>query len=281
VWFAAPSRQTFRRKKLTMACNFTRAYAADEGVVGCTRGGCAPRISDRFKGWWRETGRIGFPRPPLDGCPTRIVHLRETWSGACSDANGKPARTPRSWKLPNGTTSFKPRLTIANNQGVTILVCMKSDLGGCRWICVLSLVLCSSCMSPMKRAERHYQTGMSKIQSGDQTNALIELSRAIKLHPKYEEAYLARGKAGQALSDFRGAVKDYDAVIELDPSNEPAFYNRGVCKLRLKDDRSALADFTEAVKLEPDDVKAYNFRSLARVNLLDRNGALDDLNKFV
>ena len=29
-------------------------------------------------------------RHPMDA-PIRIVHLRETWSGACSDANGKPA----------------------------------------------------------------------------------------------------------------------------------------------------------------------------------------------
>jgi tetratricopeptide (TPR) repeat protein len=111
----------------------------------------------------------------------------------------------------------------------------------------------------MKRAERHYQTGMSKIQSGDQTNALVELSRAIQLNPKYEKAYLARGTARQALLDFGAAINDYGKVIELNPSNEPAFYNRGLCKLRLKDDRSALADLTEAVKLEPDDVKASTF----------------------
>ena len=137
----------------------------------------------------------------------------------------------------SGTTSFKPRLAIANNQGVTILVCMKSDLGECRWIFVFLLLICSSCMSPQRQAERHYRAGMSKLQSGDQSDAMVDLSHAIKLNPKYDEAYLARGAANKRSNDFVAAINDYDKAIELNPSNEPAFYNRGLCKLRLKDDK--------------------------------------------
>jgi tetratricopeptide (TPR) repeat protein len=158
---------------------------------------------------------------------------------------------------------------------------MKSDLGKCRWIFVLSLVLCSSCVSPMKRAERHYQTGMRKIQSGNQTNAVVEFSRAIELNPQYEDAYLFRGAVKYALHDYSGAILDYTKVIELDPQNELAYCDRGLSGFALKDFLGAIADFTKAVEIDTNDATAYNYRGLARANLRNWNDALDDFNKVV
>ena len=60
-----------------MACDLPRAYADDEGVIGCTRGGCAP------PDFWLQRARAGDgeelasqARHRMDA-PVRIVRLRE------------------------------------------------------------------------------------------------------------------------------------------------------------------------------------------------------------
>jgi hypothetical protein len=71
-----------------MAGDLPRAYADDEGVIGCTRGGCAPpdfRLQRVRAG--DEEELASQARHWMDA-PIRIVRLRETWSGVCSDANG-------------------------------------------------------------------------------------------------------------------------------------------------------------------------------------------------
>jgi tetratricopeptide (TPR) repeat protein len=88
---------------------------------------------------------------------------------------------------------------------------------------VLLLLICSSCMLPQRRAELDYKMGLSKAQSGNQSDAIVYFSNAIKLNPRYDSAYLVRGAAKQTLQDFGAAINDYSKAIELNPSNELAF----------------------------------------------------------
>ena len=134
-------------------------------------------------------------------------------------------------------------------------------------------------MSPQRQAELYYRAGVSKSQSGHQSDAIVYFSDAIKLNSTNDQFYLARAAAKVALQDYVSAIKDYDQAVELNPSNEQVFYVRGLCKLSLKDYKGAITDFTAAIELNPDDASVHNDRGLARANLRNWNDALADFNK--
>jgi len=72
-----------------MACDLPRAYADDEGGVGCTRGWCAPPYSRLKRARAGDEEELASQAGHWMDAPIRIVRLRVTWSGACSNANGE------------------------------------------------------------------------------------------------------------------------------------------------------------------------------------------------
>src|ERR1039458_5418392 len=141
---------------------------------------------------------------------------------------------------------------------------MNSEFRNLFWIFLLLPLICSSCMSPQKRAESYFMAGTTKLESGDRTNALALLSKAIKINPRYEDAFLLRASVRQALYNFSGAANDYSQTIALNPGNQAAYYGRGICNLGLKDLKGAIVNFTTAIKLLTNDADAYYYRGLAR-----------------
>jgi tetratricopeptide (TPR) repeat protein len=130
-----------------------------------------------------------------------------------------------------------------------------------------------------QRAEWYRTTGVLKLSSGSQSNALLAFSECIRLDPTNASAYLNRSAVNMQLRDFTNALGDATKSIELNGSNEAAFYTRGLCKFALKDFKNADTDFTTAIRLDTNYFSAYNYRGLARGNLRKLDEALDDFNK--
>jgi len=143
------------------------------------------------------------------------------------------------------------------------------------------MLICSSCVSPQKRAEKSYEAGMRDLDSGSQPAALAEFSRAIELDPQLDYAYMGRAAARIALKDFAGAATDYSTAIEINPINEPAYFLRGTCRLAFKDFTNAMADFNTAVALDHNDAEAYSYRGLMRAGQRNLDGAVADFTRVI
>jgi tetratricopeptide (TPR) repeat protein len=107
-----------------------------------------------------------------------------------------------------------------------------------------------------KEAERHLSIGEAKLKSGDNTEAIAELTKAIELEPKLSRAdlstaYYNRAVARHATGDDLGAKADYIQVVELDPTprDPQAYCNRGIAKSVLGDREGALVDIKKAALL--------------------------------
>ena len=55
--------------------------------------------------------------------------------------------------------------------------------------------------------------------------SIAAYSEAIKLKPKYADAYYNRGLAKVELGQFKDAIADYDVAIRLNPDDDSAYYN--------------------------------------------------------
>ena len=99
-------------------------------------------------------------------------------------------------------------------------------------------------------------SGEAKLKSGNNTEAIAELTRAIELEPKLSPAdlstaYYSRAVARGITGDTQGSRADFVKVIELDPTprDAAAYHNRGIAKSTMGDKKGALADMKKAALL--------------------------------
>jgi len=79
------------------------------------------------------------------------------------------------------------------------------------------------------------------------------LTGIINIRKDWMDYIWERGWCRIELSDYQGAIEDYDSVIESDPHDCVAFNNRGEAKFRLGMFEEAMRDYNRAVTLCPDE----------------------------
>ncbi len=106
--------------------------------------------------------------------------------------------------------------------------------------------------------------------------ALEDYNEAIRLNPKYTEAYSNRALVYFNREQFELAIKDLDEVIRLDNQNAVAYNNRGVTYFRFLTQKSkAIQDYTEAIRLNPQFALAY--RNRAEIHTLNGDTSLAEI----
>ncbi len=109
--------------------------------------------------------------------------------------------------------------------------------------------------------------GEVRFAQKDYNYTIKELNEAIKFmdatKPVYS-AYKLRAKARFEVSDFKGAVTDWNVYIDAFPKEEEALISRGAAKINANDNSSAIVDLDEALKINPKNPVIYNYRGVAK-----------------
>ena len=105
--------------------------------------------------------------------------------------------------------------------------------------------------------------------------AIVDFSHAIKLNPKYKEAYLARAlsyltkgigidmESPEFDQTNKKALADLNRVILLDSNNSQAYKERALIRLHFEEFDLSIADYTKAIMLSPNQYKLYEARGSA------------------
>ncbi len=112
----------------------------------------------------------------------------------------------------------------------------------------------------------------------DPVEALLAYDKAVRLNPRYVEAYNDRGVTKGKLNRHREAIADFDMAISLKDDFPKAYLNRGISKLQLWKYKEAIVDFDMAINLKPDDASTYYVRGMANQELREYQAAIADYN---
>ena len=93
--------------------------------------------------------------------------------------------------------------------------------------------------------------------------AIADFDEAIRLKPKFAEAFTKRGHTKDHLGQYDEAMVDHDEAIRLKPDYVEAYANRGILKSLSGRRREAITDYDEAIRLQPDAAYVYAKRGLA------------------
>ena len=133
-----------------------------------------------------------------------------------------------------------------------------------------------------KYSEAYLMRGMRKAVLKDNYGAISDYTEAIRVKPNHlfiVSSYFDRGNAKSELGDYYGAITDLDEAIRLDPKLFRAYLNRGNTKAKMGDAYGSISDYTEAIRVYPEYADAYFYRGSMKFSLSDKEGAINDYTK--
>lgn len=115
----------------------------------------------------------------------------------------------------------------------------------------------------------------------DSEQSIQYYNQALKLNPRYPEAFSNKGLAYEKLGQFDDAVACYDKAIEINPKDARTYYNRGGVRAQRKQWNKAVNDYNKANYYHKKFPEAYLNIGAIYANLGNYEEAIFEYNKAI
>jgi tetratricopeptide (TPR) repeat protein len=127
----------------------------------------------------------------------------------------------------------------------------------------LSLVACSG--NPEKAKTKYLAEGKNYMKKGQYGDAAIEFRNALRIDPRFVDAYFQLAQADLAQRNWNAAYASLEEAIDLDPTRLDARLARGQLYLAARQFANAEAEANLILKQQPSDVGAYQLLGTALI----------------
>jgi tetratricopeptide (TPR) repeat protein len=127
----------------------------------------------------------------------------------------------------------------------------------------MALLLGGCARDPQKAKAKYLAEGQKNMKEGQYGDARIEFRNALRLDPRFVEAYYQLAQADLAQRDWQGAYASLEKVIELDPGRLDARLDRGRLYLAARQFDKAEEEANAILQKEPKSVGAYQILGAA------------------
>jgi tetratricopeptide (TPR) repeat protein len=105
-----------------------------------------------------------------------------------------------------------------------------------------------------------FHKGVSNMANDKFEDAIRSFELALRLDPKFVDAWIKKGYAHFHLGEYNSAISSYDRALEIDLNNSEAWNLKGLAYYKLKNYDKAIAACEKAVDVNPNDSMAwYNY----------------------
>jgi serine/threonine protein kinase len=202
------------------------------------------------------------------------------WRKRYQSANEVLAQMSKIPAYPLGFSPTPTKITSKNLPQFKIKVKPSIVIGVAAVIVVAGIGFAVYHQLPTTKAVEFYRRGLEKLEKKDKSGAIRDFTEAIKLNPKYAEAYYQRANAHFLANNYQQSAEDVSKAIEFKNNYFEAYTRHCAALLLLQQPQKAEAECTQAIKINPMYADAYLNRANARRNLKNKEGALEDFTKL-
>jgi tetratricopeptide (TPR) repeat protein len=109
----------------------------------------------------------------------------------------------------------------------------------------------AAAVSNRAKAIELFERGEKAMANKEYFKAQAHYTEAVRLDPKYAEAYRARGIAREYLGESAKALTDFNIYVDLRPEDSEALFNRAVLRFEAKQYLPARQDFLKLLTMAP------------------------------
>jgi tetratricopeptide (TPR) repeat protein len=125
-------------------------------------------------------------------------------------------------------------------------------------IAITVILLLGTCArDPQKAKTKYLAEGQKYMKKGQYGDASVEFRNALRLDPRFVDAYYQLAQADLAQRDWQGAYASLEKAIELDPGRIDARLDRGRLYLAAREFDKAEDEANSILQKEPKNVGAY------------------------
>jgi tetratricopeptide (TPR) repeat protein len=145
---------------------------------------------------------------------------------------------------------------------------------------IAAAMLLNSCArDPQKAKAKYLALGQGYMKKGQYAAAAIEFRNALRLDPRFVDAYYQFAQADIAQRDWQGAYASLEKAIELDPGRLDARLDRGRLYLAAREFDKAEEDANSILQEDPKNVGANQLLGSALIGLQKPDQALESFSK--
>lgn len=116
---------------------------------------------------------------------------------------------------------------------------------------VLSCSAQTAAVANRAKAIELFERGEKALANKEYFKAQAHYTEAIRLDPRYAEAYRSRGIAREHLGENAKALTDFSIYVDLKPEDSEALFNRALLRYEAKQYNPARIDFLKLLKMPP------------------------------
>ncbi|MGB5633413.1 MAG: DnaJ domain-containing protein [Waterburya sp.] len=124
-----------------------------------------------------------------------------------------------------------------------------------------------------------YNQGLVRTQAKEYRQAIDDYTQAIKINPKFVDAYLKRCEMRYKLGDNQGVLSDCYEVFSIDPTVAKAHYYQGRARFSLGYTQPAIDSYNLAIAQDRNYPQAHYYRGIAYKEQQSITSAINDLTK--
>lgn len=127
----------------------------------------------------------------------------------------------------------------------------------------------------------HYETGLSRIQLGQYTEAVSVLIEAVKINSDHQDAWFNLGLGYSALKDYETAVDAFTKAAEKGPKNQFILFEMGKVLNKLKRHEDAVEALSSVVESDQNHFDAWFIAGLSYSALGKSDDAIEAYRKTI